>query len=181
MVYAMNNSKSFVKVICGLSALMLFVMGIVNTEVIITFPGGDLLILFAGILLLLGLFLPVFTGWFSAVCRWVCSITLAVCIVFSLTVLVGVFSHKERTWESLEVVGYKLPGHEHKFLRRSSYLLVHIDGQRAFVEPYDKPLDELAERYGKDFNDSILVNVTAKEVVPHIYVKPHATIIEPSR
>ena len=177
----MKKIRPFVKVISGMSALMLFVMGIVNTEVIITFPGGDLLILFAGILLLLGLFLPVFTGWFSAVCKWVCSIALVVCIVFSFVVLVGTFSHEERTWESLEVVGYKLPGPAHKFLRSSSYLVVHIDGQRAFVESCDKPLNELADRYGKDFNDSILVDVTAKEVVPHVYVQPHATIIEPSR
>lgn len=54
----MKNIKPFVKVISGLSALMLFVIGIVNTEVIITFPGGSLLFLIAGVFLLLGLFLP---------------------------------------------------------------------------------------------------------------------------
>ena len=92
IVFDMKNTTSFVKIISGLSFLMLFVMGIVNTKVIITFPEGSLLFLIAVVFLLLGLFLPVFTGWFSAVCKWVCSIALAVCIVFSLTVLVGTFS-----------------------------------------------------------------------------------------
>ena len=177
----MKKSESFVKVISGLSVLMLFVMYIVNKEVIITFPGGSLLFLPVGILLVLGFFLPVFTGWFSAVCGWVCSIALAVCIVFTFTVLVGVFSHKERTWESLNVEGYMRSVSGYKSMPRKPHLVVRIDGQRAFVKTYDWLLDELSERYGKDFNDSILVDVTTKEVLPHIYVKPHTTIIEPSR
>lgn len=176
----MKKGTTFVNIICGLSALMLFVMYIVNKVVIVILPGGSLLFLLAGGGLLLGLFLPVFTGRFAAVCKYVCGIALAVQIVFVGTVLVALFVQKERAWENQEVKGYRLPHPSHT-LPRNSYLVVSIEGRRAFVTSYDKPLDELVERYGKGFNDLVLVDVTATEVLPRVYVKPHATIIEPTR
>ena len=42
---------------------------------------------------------------------------------------------------------------------------------------YDQSPETLTKRYGSNFNDSVTVDLTARQIVPHFYMKPKANII----
>ena len=92
-----------------------------------------------------------------------------------VTVYAGIGS--EREWKDLEVVSYYIHSTCGIRLKGPSYLVVTIDDQSVHILNYDQSPETLTKRYGSDFNDSVTVDLTARQIVPHFYVKPKAKII----
>ena len=61
-------------------------------------------------------------------------------------------------------------------LKGPSYLVVSIDDQPVHIYKYDQSPETLTKRYGSNFNDSVTVDLTARQIVPHFYVKPKAKV-----
>ncbi len=89
-----------------------------------------------------------------------------------VTVYAGIGS--EREWNDLEVESYYIHSTGGFRPKSPSYLVVTIDDQPEHIYKYDQSPETLAKRYGTDFNDSVTVDLTARQIVPHFYVKPKA-------
>ena len=91
-----------------------------------------------------------------------------------VTVHAGIGS--EREWKDLEVESYYVHSTSGIKLKGPSYLVVSIDDHPVHIYKYDQSPETLTKRYGSDFNDSVTVDLTARQIVPHFYVKPKAKV-----
>ena len=91
-----------------------------------------------------------------------------------VTVYAGIGS--EREWKDLEVESYYVHSTGGIKPKSPSYLVVSIDDQPVHIYKYDQSPETLTKRYGSDFNDSVTIDLTARQLVPHFYVKPKAKV-----
>ena len=171
------STDSIAIAISGLSLLTLFAMRVATSRVVVTVPGYEAACVVGSICLVAGLLLPIFKGRFATVCKFVCSIALAIQVTFISMVCLGAVSEgDEKEWSGLKVDSYTLGNRKNG---SKAYLTVTIDGHKAFIHSVDVPVFALKEQYGPELQDSIKVDVTAQQVVPHFYVKPRATVTAP--
>ena len=143
-------------------------------QYIVTVPWFTYVALAGGICLFLGIFLYAYKGRFQTVGKYFFGFVVIVYAALIVTVYAGIGS--EREWNDLEVESYYIRSTGGIKPKSPSYLVVTIDDQPVHIYKYDQSPETLAKRYGTDFNDSVTVDLTARQIVPHFYVKPKASI-----
>ena len=171
----LRSQPPLVQAISILSLVMLVAMVFTTRQYIVTVPWFTYVALAGGICLFLGIFLYAYKGRFQTVCKYFFGFVLIVYAALIVTVYAGIGS--EREWKDLEVESYYVHSTSGIKLKGPSYLVVTIDDQSVHIFNYDQSPETLTKRYGSDFNDSVTVDLTARQIVPHFYVKPKAKII----
>ena len=140
----------------------------------VTVPWFTYVALAGGICLFLGIFLLAYKGRFQTFGKYFFGFVVIVYAALIVTVYAGIGS--EREWKDLEVESYYVHSTSGIKLKGPSYLVVSIDDQPVHIYKYDQSPETLTKRYGTDFNDSVTVDLTARQIVPHFYVKPKAKV-----
>ena len=170
----LRSQPPLVQTISILSLAMLVAMVFTTRQYIITLPWFTYVALAGGICLFLGIFLYAYKGRFQTVGKYFFGFVVIVYAALIVTVYAGIGS--EREWKDLEVESYYIHSTSGIKLKGPSYLVVTIDDQPVHIYKYDQSPETLAKRYGTDFNDSVTVDLTARQIVPHFYVKPKAKV-----
>lgn len=170
----LRSQPPLVQAISILSLVMLVAMVFTTRQYIVTLPWFTYVALAGGICLFLGIFLYAYKGRFQTVGKYFFGFVVIVYAALIVTVYAGIGS--EREWKDLEVESYYIPSTGGILLKGPSYLVVTIDDQPEHIYKYDQSPKTLAKRYGTDFNDSVTVDLTARQIVPHFYVKPKAKV-----
>jgi hypothetical protein len=170
----LRSQPPLVQAISILSLAMLVAMVFTTRQYIVTLPWFTYVALAGGICLFLGIFLYAYKGRFQTVGKYFFGFVVIVYAALIVTVYVGIGS--EREWNDLEVESYYVHSTSGIKPKSPSYLVVTIDDQPEHIYKYNQSPETLAKRYGTDFNDSVTVDLTARQIVPHFYVKPHAKI-----
>ena len=168
----LKSQPLLVQAISVSSLAMLVVMVFTTRQYIVTVPWFTYVALAGGICLFLGIFLYAYKGRFQTVGKYFFGFVVIVYAALIVTVYAGIGS--EREWNDLEVESYYVKLHGTR--PRPPFLVVTIDDQPVNIYRFNQSLKELTRRYGTDFNDSVTVDLTARQIVPHFYVKPHAKI-----
>lgn len=170
----LRSQPPLVQAISILSLVMLVAMVFTTRQYIVTLPWFTYVALAGGICLFLGIFLYAYKGRFQTVGKYFFGFVLIVYAALIVTVYAGIGS--EREWKDLEVESYYIPSTGGIWIKSPSYLVVTIDDQPEHIYKYNQSPETLAKRYGTDFNDSVTVDLTARQIVPHFYVKPKAKV-----
>ena len=170
----LRSQPPLVQAISVASLVMLVAMVFTTRQYIVTLPWFTYVGLAGGICLVLGIFLYAFKGRFQTFGKYFFGFVLIVYAALIVTVYAGIGS--EREWKDLEVESYYVHSTSGIKLKGPSYLVVSIDDQPVHIYKYDQSPETLTKRYGSDFNDSVTVDLTARQIVPHFYVKPKAKI-----
>ena len=172
----LRNQPPLVQAISVASLVMLVAMVFTTRQYIVTLPWFTYVALAGGICLFLGIFLYAYKGRFQTFGKYFFGFVVIVYAALIVTVYAGKAIGSEREWKDLEVESYYIRSTGGIKLKSPSYLAVTIDGQSVHISKYDQSPETLAKRYSTDFNDSVTVDLTARQIVPHFYVKPHAKI-----
>ncbi len=170
----LRSQPPLVQAISILSLVILVAMVFTARQYIVTVPWFTYVALAGGICLFLGIFLYAYKGRLQTVGKYFFGFVVIVYAALIVTVYAGIGS--EREWEDLEVESYYIRSTGGIKPKSPSYLVVTIDDQPEHIYKYDQSPETLAKRYGTDFNDSVTVDLTARQIVPHFYVKPKAII-----
>ena len=170
----LKSQPPLVQAISVASLVMLVVMVFTTRQYIVTLPWFTYVALAGGICLFLGIFLYAYKGRFQTFGKYFFGFVVIVYAALIVTVYAGIGS--ERKWKDLEVESYYVHSTSGIKLKGPSYLVVSIDDQPVHIYKYDQSPETLTKRYGSDFNDSVTVDLTARQIVPHFYVKPKAKI-----
>ena len=170
----LRSQPPLVQAISVSSLVMLVAMVFTTRQYIVTLPWFTYVALAGGICLFLGIFLYAYKGRFQTFGKYFFGFVLIVYAALIVTVYAGIGS--EREWKDLEVESYYIPSTGGIWLKGPSYLVVTIDDQPEHIYKYNQSPETLAKRYGTDFNDSVTVDLTARQIVPHFYVKPKAKV-----
>ena len=170
----LRNQPPLVQAIPILSLVILVAMVFTTRQYIVTLPWFTYVALAGGICLFLGIFLYAYKGRLQTVGKYFFGFVVIVYAALIVTVYAGIGS--EREWNDLEVESYYIHSTGGIRPKSPSYLVVTIDDQSVHIFNYDQSPETLARRYGTDFNDSVTVDLTTRQIVPHFYVKPHAKI-----
>ena len=169
----LRSQPPLVQAISILSLAMLVAMVFTTRQYIVTVTWFTYVGLVGGICLVLGMFLYAYKGRFQTFGKYFFGFVVIVYAALIVTVYAGIGS--EREWNDLEVESYYVKLHGTR--PRPPFLVVTIDDQPVNIYRFNQSLIELTRRYGTDFNDSVTVDLTARQIVPHFYVKPKAKII----
>ena len=172
----LRSQPPLVQAISILSLAMLVAMVFTTRQYIVTLPWFTYVALAGGICLMLGIFLYAYKGRFQTVGKYFFGFVVIVYAALIVTVYAGKAIGSEREWKDLEVVSYYIHSTDGIRLKGPSYLVVTIDDQPVHIFNYDQSPETLTKRYGTDFNDSVTVDLTARQIAPRFYVKPHAKI-----
>ncbi len=172
----LRSQPPLVQAISVASLVMLVAMIFTTRQYIVTLPWFTYVALAGGICLFLGIFLYAYKGRFQTFGKYFFGFVVIVYAALIVTVYAGKAIGSEREWKDLEVESYYIHSTGGIRPKSPSYLVVTINGQSARIYNYDQSLETMARRYGTDFNDSVTVDLTARQIVPHFYVKPHAKI-----
>ena len=170
----LRSQPPLIQAISILSLVILVAMVFTTRQYIVTLPWFTYVALAGGICLMLGIFLYAYKGRFQTVGKYFFGFVVIVYAALIVTVYAGIGT--EREWKDLEVESYYVHSTSGIKLKGPSYLVVSIDDQPVHIYKYDQSPETLTKRYGSDFNDSVTVDLTARQIVPHFYVKPHAKI-----
>ena len=170
----LRSQPPLVQAISILSLAMLVAMVFTTRQYIVTLPWFTYVALAGGICLFLGIFLYAYKGRFQTFGKYFFGFVVIVYAALIVTVYAGIGSEHE--WKDLEVESYYIHSTSGIKLKGPSYLAVTIDDQPVHIYKYDQSPETLTNRYGTDFNDSVTVDLTARQIVPHFYVKPKASI-----
>ena len=170
----LRSQPPLIKAISVSSLVMLVAMVFTTRQYIVTVTWFTYVGLVGGICLVLGMFLYAYKGRFQTFGKYFFGFVVIVYAALIVTVYAGIGS--EREWKDLEVVSYYIHSTGGIRLKGPSYLVVTIDDQSVHIFNYDQSPETLARRYGTDFNDSVTVDLTARQIVPHFYVKPLAKV-----
>ena len=170
----LKNQPLLVQAISVSSLAMLVVMVFTTRQYIVTLPWFTYVALAGGICLFLGIFLYAYKGRFQTVGKYFFGFVVIVYAALIVTVYAGIGS--EREWNDLEVESYYIRSTGGIRPKGPSYLVVTIDDHPVHIYKYDQSPETLTKRYGSDFNDSVTVDLTARQIVPHFYVKPKAKV-----
>ena len=170
----LRSQPPLIQAISILSLVILVAMVFTTRQYIVTLPWFTYVGLAGGICLVLGIFLYAFKGRFQTFGKYFFGFVLIVYAALIVTVYAGIGS--EREWKDLEVESYYVHSTSGIKLKGPSYLVVSIDDQPVHIYKYDQSPETLTKRYGSDFNDSVTVDLTARQIVPHFYVKPKAKV-----
>ena len=170
----LRSQPPLVQAISVASLVMLVAMVFTTRQYIVTLPWFSYVGLAGGICLVLGMFLYAYKGRFQTFGKYLFGFVVIVYAALIVTVYAGIGS--EREWKDLEVESYYIRSTGGIRPKSPSYLVVTINGQSACIYNYDQSPETMDRRYGTDFNDSVTVDLTARQIVPHFYVKPHAKI-----
>lgn len=170
----LRSQPPLVQAISVASLVMLVAMVFTTRQYIVTLPWFTYVALAGGICLFLGIFLYAYKGRFQTFGKYFFGFVVIVYAALIVTVYAGIGS--EREWKDLEVESYYIHSTGGFRLKGPSYLVVSIDDQPVHIYKYDQSLETLTKRYGSDFNDSVTVDLTARQIAPRFYVKPHAKI-----
>lgn len=170
----LRSQPPLVQAISILSLVILVAMIFTTRQYIVTLPWFTYVALAGGICLFLGIFLYAYKGRLQTFGKYFFGFVVIVYAALIVTVYAGIGS--EREWKDLEVESYYIRSTGGIKLKGPSYLAVTIDDQPVHIYKYDQSPETLAKRYGTDFNDSVTVDLTARQIVPHFYVKPKASI-----
>ena len=170
----LKSQPPLVQAISVASVVMLVAMVFTTRQYIVTVPWFTYVALAGGICLFLGIFLYAYKGRFQTVGKYFFGFVVIVYAALIVTVYAGIGS--EREWKDLEVESYYVHSTSGIKLKGPSYLVVSIDDQSVHIFNYDQSPEMLTKRYGTDFNDSFTIDLTARQIVPHFYVKPKAKV-----
>lgn len=170
----LRSQPPLVQAISILSLVILVAMVFTTRQYIVTLPWFTYVALAGGICLILGIFLYAYKGRFQTFGKYFFGFVVIVYAALIVTVYAGIGS--EREWNNLDVESYYIRSTGGFRTKSPSYLVVTIDDQPEHIYKYDQSPETLAKRYGTDFNDSVTVDLTARQVAPHFYVKPKASI-----
>ena len=170
----LRSQPPLVQAISILSLVILVAMIFTTRQYIVTVPWFTYVALAGGICLFLGIFLYAYKGRLQTVGKYFFGFVVMVYAALIVTIYAGIGS--EREWNDLEVESYYIRSTGGIKLKSPSYLVVTIDDQPEHIYKYDQSPETLAKRYGTDFNDSVTVDLTARQIVPHFYVKPKAKV-----
>ena len=170
----LRSQPPLVQAISILSLVILVAMVFTTRQYIVTLPWFTYVALAGGICLFLGIFLYAYKGRFQTFGKYFFGFVVIVYAALIVTVYAGIGS--EREWKDLEVESYYIHSTSGIKLKGPSYLVVSIDDQPVHIYKYDQSPETLTKRYGSDFNDSVTVDLTARQIVPHFYVKPKAKV-----
>ena len=170
----LKSQPLLVQAISVSSLAMLVVMVFTTRQYIVTVPWFTYVALAGGICLFLGIFLYAYKSRLQTVGKYFFGFVVIVYAALIVTVYAGIGS--EREWKDLEVESYYVHSTSGIKLKGPSYLVVSIDDQPVHIYKYDQSPETLTKRYGSDFNDSVTVDLTARQIAPRFYVKPHAKI-----
>ena len=170
----LKNQPLLVQAISVSSLAMLVVMVFTTRQYIVTLPWFTYVAIAGGICLFLGIFLYAYKSRLQTVGKYFFGFVVIVYAALIVTVYAGIGS--EREWKDLEVESYYVHSTSGIKLKGPSYLVVSIDDHPVHIYKYDQSPETLTKRYGSDFNDSVTVDLTARQIVPHFYVKPKASI-----
>ena len=170
----LKNQPLLVQAISVSSLAMLVVMVFTTRQYIVTVPWFTYVALAGGICLFLGIFLYAYKSRLQTVGKYFFGFVVIVYAALIVTVYAGIGT--EREWKDLEVESYYVHSTSGIKLKGPSYLVVTIDDQPVHIYKYDQSPETLAKRYGSDFNDSVTVDLTARQIEPHFYVKPKAKV-----
>ena len=170
----LRNQPPLVQAISVASLVILVAMVFTTRQYIVTLPWFTYVALAGGICLFLGIFLYAYKGRFQTFGKYFFGFVVIVYAALIVTVYAGIGS--EREWKDLEVESYYVHSTSGIKLKGPSYLVVTIDDQPVHIYKYDQSPETLAKRYGSDFNDSVTVDLTARQIEPHFYVKPKAKV-----
>ena len=170
----LKNQPLLIQAISVSSLAMLVVMVFTTRQYIVTVPWFTYVALAGGICLFLGIFLYAYKSRLQTVGKYFFGFVVIVYAALIVTVYAGIGS--EREWKDLEVESYYVHSTSGIKLKGPSYLVVTIDDQPVHIYKYDQSPETLAKRYGSDFNDSVTVDLTARQIEPHFYVKPKAKV-----
>ncbi len=172
----LRSQPPLIQAISILSLVMLVAMVFTTRQYIVTVSWFSYVALAGGICLVLGIFLYAFKGRFQTFGKYFFGFVVIVYAALIVTVYAGKAIGSEREWNDLEVESHYIRSTGGIKPKSPSYLVVTIDDQPVHIYKYDQSPETLAKRYGTDFNDSVTVDLTARQIVPHFYVKPKATI-----
>ncbi len=170
----LRSQPPLVQAISILSLVILVAMIFTTRQYIVTLPWFTYVALAGGICLFLGIFLYAYKGRFQTFGKYFFGFVAIVYAALIVTVYAGIGS--EREWKNLEVESYYIHSTSGIKPKSPSYLVVTIDDQPEHIYKYDQSPETLAKHYGTDFNDSVTVDLTARQIVPHFYVKPKAKV-----
>ncbi len=170
----LRSQPPLVQAISILSLVMLVAMIFTTRQYIVTLPWFTYVALAGGICLFLGIFLYAYKGRLQTIGKYFFGFVVIVYAALIVTVYAGIGS--EREWNDLEVESYYIRSTGGIRPKGPSYLVVTIDDKPEHIYKYDQSPETLAKRYGTDFNDSVTVDLTARQIVPHFYVKPKAKV-----
>ena len=170
----LRSQPPLVQAISVASLVMLVAMVFTTRQYIVTLPWFTYVGLVGGICLVLGMFLYAYKGRFQTFGKYFFGFVVIVYAALIVTVYAGIGS--EREWNDLEVESYYVHSTGGIKPKSPSYLVVTIDDQPVHIYKYDQSPETLTKRYGSDFNDSVTVDLTARQIAPRFYVKPHAKI-----
>ena len=173
----LRSQPPLIKAISVSSLVMLVAMVFTTRQYIVTVTWFTYVGLVGGICLVLGMFLYAYKGRFQTFGKYFFGFLVIVYAALIVTVYAGKAIGSEREWKDLEVESYYIHSTGGIRPKSPSYLVVTIDDQSVHIFNYDQSPETLARRYGTDFNDSVTVDLTARQIVPHFYVKPKAKII----
>ena len=170
----LRSQPPLVQAISILSLVILVAMIFTTRQYIVTVPWFTYVALAGGICLFLGIFLYAYKSRLQTFGKYFFGFVVIVYAALIVTVYAGIGS--EREWNDLEVESYYVHSTSGIKLKGPSYLVVSIDDQPVHIYKYDQSPETLTKRYGTDFNDSVTVDLTARQIMPHFYVNPHAKI-----
>ena len=170
----LRSQPPLVQAISVASLVILVAMVFTTRQYIVTLPWFTYVALAGGICLFLGIFLYAYKGRLQTFGKYFFGFVVIVYAALIVTVYAGIGS--EREWNDLEVESYYIHSTGGFRPKSPSYLVVTIDDQPEHIYKYNQSPETLAKRYGTDFNDSVTVDLTARQIVPHFYVKPKASI-----
>ena len=170
----LRSQPPLVQAISILSLVILVAMIFTTRQYIVTVPWFTYVALAGGICLFLGIFLYAYKSRLQTVGKYFFGFVVIVYAALIVTVYAGIGS--EREWKDLEVESYYVHSTSGIKLKGPSYLVVSIDDQPVHIYKYDQSPETLTKRYGSDFNDSVTVDLTARQIAPRFYVKPKAKI-----
>ena len=170
----LRSQPPLVQAISVSSLVMLVAMVFTTRQYIVTLPWFTYVALAGGICLFLGIFLYAYKGRLQTFGKYFFGFVVIVYAALIVTVYAGIGS--EREWKDLEVESYYIRPTGVIRPKGPSYLVVSIDDQPVHIYKYDQSPETLTKRYGSDFNDSVTVDLTARQIAPRFYVKPKAKI-----
>ena len=173
----LRSQPPLIKAISVSSLVMLVAMVFTTRQYIVTVTWFTYVGLVGGICLVLGMFLYAYKGRFQTFGKYFFGFLVIVYAALIVTVYAGKAIGSEREWKDLEVESYYIHSTGGIRPKSPSYLVVTIDDQPEHIYKYNQSPETLAKRYGSDFNDSVTVDLTARQIAPRFYVKPKAKII----
>ena len=172
----LKSQPPLIKAISILSLVVLVVFYFTTRQYIVTVPGFSYVTLAGGICLVLGIFLYSYKGRLQTFGKYFFGFVLMVFVAFLVAVYAGKAMGSEREWNDLEIESYHIQHSAGRNVATPSHLIVSVDGQPAHIYKIDQPLSTLEQHYGTDFKDSVVVDLTVRQVAPHFYVNPQAKI-----